>query len=81
MNRSIAYGKASKGCTRWSPGHIDGNWIKKVTRDPELFFVAEGDGAIEGPGVGGFDSRRGLMYHPAAATPFRSQGIGSCLLH
>ena len=55
MNRSIAYGKASKGCTRWSPGHIDGNWIKKVTRDPELFFVAEGDGAIEGPGVGGFD--------------------------
>ena len=63
--------KPRKRRTGRSPGHIDGDW-KKFTRDPKLFLVAEGDGAIVGPGVGGFDGRRGLMYHPAVATPFRS---------
>jgi hypothetical protein len=80
MSRSLLYGKASKGCTRWSPGHIDGDW-KKVRRDPELFLVAEGDGAIVGPGVGDFDGRRALIHHLVVATPFRSQAIGSCLLN
>ena len=72
--------KPRKGCTRRSPGHIDGAW-KKVTRGPKLFLVAEGDGAMVDPGVGDLDGRRALIYHPAAATPFRLQGIGSCLLN
>jgi ribosomal protein S18 acetylase RimI-like enzyme len=50
---------------------------KKVTRDPELFHMAEVNGAIVGLVVGGFDGWRGLIYHLAVATPFRSQGLGS----
>ena len=54
---------------------------KRVTRDPELFPVAEVNGAIVGSVVGGFDGRRGLIYPLAVATPFHSQGTGSRLMN
>ncbi len=53
---------------------------KKVTRDPDLFLVAEADGCIVGSVVGGFDGRRGLIYHLAVSATFREQGVGSWLL-
>lgn len=53
---------------------------KKIARDPDLFLVAEADGAIIGSVIGGYDGRRGLIYHLAVATAFRGQGIGSCLM-
>jgi ribosomal protein S18 acetylase RimI-like enzyme len=53
---------------------------KKITRDPDLFLVAESDGRIIGSVIGGFDGRRGLIYHLAVSTPFRGKGIGSCLM-
>ena len=53
---------------------------KKVARDPDLFLVAESDGMIIGSVIGGFDGRRGLIYHLAVAAGFRGQGIGSCLM-
>ncbi len=53
---------------------------KKVSRDPDLFLVAESDGCIIGSVIGGFDGRRGLIYHLAVATSFREQGIGSRLM-
>jgi ribosomal protein S18 acetylase RimI-like enzyme len=54
---------------------------KKITRDPELFLVAEVNGMIVGSVIGGFDGRRGLIYHLAVATSFRSLGIGSRLMN
>lgn len=54
---------------------------RKITRDPELFLVAEVKGVIVGSVVGGFDGRRGLIYHLAVATAFRSLGIGSRLMN
>lgn len=54
---------------------------RKITRDPELFLVAEVKGVIVGSVVGGFDGRRGLIYHLAVATSFRSLGIGSRLMN
>lgn len=54
---------------------------KKLTRDPEFFLVAEVKGVIVGSVLGGFDGRRGLIYHLAVAKPFRSQGIGSRLMN
>ncbi|HEU4745766.1 MAG TPA: hypothetical protein VFS61_11040, partial [Anaerolineales bacterium] len=36
---------------------------KKLARDPDLFLVAESDGAIIGSVIGGYDGRRGLVYH------------------
>lgn len=53
---------------------------KKLSHDPDLFLVAESEGAIIGAVIGGFDGRRGLIYHLAVAASFRGQGIGSELM-
>jgi ribosomal protein S18 acetylase RimI-like enzyme len=53
---------------------------KKLSRDPDLFLVAESDSGIVGAVMGGFDGRRGLIYHLAVANSFRGQGIGSGLM-
>ena len=53
---------------------------KKIARDPDLFLVAESDGSIIGSVIGGFDGRRGLIYHLAVAAAFRGRGIGSRLM-
>lgn len=53
---------------------------KKLTRDPELFLVAESERGIIGSVIGGFDGRRGLIYHLAVAASFRGVGIGSRLM-
>jgi ribosomal protein S18 acetylase RimI-like enzyme len=53
---------------------------KKVARDPDLFLVAESDGRIIGSVIGGFDGRRGLVYHLAVAVSFRGMGVGTCLM-
>lgn len=53
---------------------------KKLERDPDLFLVAELDDNIIGSVIGGFDGRRGLIYHLAVAVSFRGHGIGSRLM-
>lgn len=53
---------------------------KKLTRDPDLFLVAEADGAIIGSVIGGYDGRRGLVYHLAVASKFRGRRVGSQLM-
>ena len=53
---------------------------KKVARDPDLFLVAVFESEIVGSVMGGFDGRRGLIYHLAVAAPFRGRGIGSRLM-
>ena len=53
---------------------------KKIARDPDLFLVAESENAIIGSVIGGFDGRRGLIYHLAVAESFRGKGLGSCLM-
>jgi ribosomal protein S18 acetylase RimI-like enzyme len=58
------------------PGEI----AKKLERDPDLFLVAEEDGQLIGSVLGGFDGRRGLVYHLAVAASHQKQGIGSALM-
>lgn len=53
---------------------------KKHNHDPDLFLVAEQDGQIVGTVIGGFDGRRGLIYHLVVSGSFRERGIGSCLM-
>lgn len=53
---------------------------KKVSRDPDLFLVAESQNKIIGSVIGGYDGRRGLIYHLAVRASFRGQGIGSLLM-
>jgi ribosomal protein S18 acetylase RimI-like enzyme len=53
---------------------------KKLHRDPDLFLVAEYEGQLIGTVMGGYDGRRGLIYHLAVAASFRRQGVGSRLM-
>ncbi len=54
---------------------------KKLQRDPDLFLVAEVGGNLAGTVIGGFDGRRGMVYHLAVAPTERGQGIGSMLMN
>ena len=53
---------------------------KKISRDPDLFLVASTGGHIIRAVIGGFDGRRGLIYHLAVASSYRGHGIGSSLM-
>jgi len=53
---------------------------KKQEMDPDLFLVAEHHGKIIGTVMGGYDGRRGLVYHLAVREDYRLQGIGKDLL-
>lgn len=53
---------------------------KKFGREPDLFLVAEVDGVIVGSVLGGFDGRRGMIYHLAVAQDHRQNGIGAILM-
>jgi ribosomal protein S18 acetylase RimI-like enzyme len=57
-----------------------GEIAKKLQRDPDLFLVADIDGLIIGSVLGGFDGRRGIVYHLAVDDLYRKKGIGSLLM-
>ena len=54
--------------------------LKKIQRDPDLFLVAEIDGQIVGTVIGGFDGRRGMVYHLGVLPEYRRSGIGRALM-
>lgn len=60
---------------------------KKLQHDPDLFLVAtDGDSLsasprIVGTVIGGFDGRRGLIYHLAVEQAYRHRGIGKMLMN
>ena len=53
---------------------------KKLQRDPDLFLVAEDDGCLVGTVIGGFDGRRGMIYHLAVAPDYRRKGLANQLM-
>ena len=53
---------------------------KKLERDADLFLVAEEDDHIIGAVLGGFDGRRGMIYHLAVESSRRREGIGRVLM-
>jgi ribosomal protein S18 acetylase RimI-like enzyme len=53
---------------------------KKLQRDPDLFMVAESRGSLIGTIIGGFDGRRGMIYHLTVDSAYRKRGIGSLLM-
>lgn len=53
---------------------------KKIQRDPDLFLLLEHEGALVGAVMGGFDGRRGLVYHLAIDPRFRRQGLAASLM-
>ncbi len=53
---------------------------KKLARDPDLFLVADEAGQLIGTVIGGFDGRRGMVYHLAVAPAWRGQDLGTALM-
>ncbi len=53
---------------------------KKQQRDPDLFLVAESQGQVIGAVMGGYDGRRGLVYHLAVDPGCRQRGLGAALM-
>lgn len=53
---------------------------KKILRDPDLFLVARTGGRVIGAVMGGFDGRRGFIYHLAVAKEHRGQGVARRLM-
>ena len=54
--------------------------VKKLQRDPDLFLVAEDGGKIIGTVIGGYDGRRGMIYHLAVDHAYRQRGTGKMLM-
>jgi len=52
----------------------------KLERDPDLFLVAEQGGEVIGAVMGGYDGRRGMVYHLAVRSDARNRGVGKKLL-
>lgn len=63
-----------------SPSDEPAEIEKKLTRDPDLFLVAVADGRIIGAVLGGFDGRRGMVYHLAVDPAERRRGVGKGLM-
>lgn len=53
---------------------------KKLKRDPDLFLVATEESKIIGSVIGGYDGRRGMVYHLAVKEQFRNKGVGKSLM-
>ena len=52
----------------------------KLQRDPDLFLIAEQDEEIIGSVIGGWDGRRGWIYHLAVRPDHQRKGIGTKLI-
>lgn len=70
MEKGVRVGRSD------SPAEIE----KKISRDPDLFLVAECQNRIIGSVMGGYDGRRGLLYHLAVSDSYQNRGIGSHLM-
>ena len=55
--------------------------LKKLERDPDLFLVGEYAGKLVASGLGGFDGRRGMLYHLAVAQEHRRRGFARLLVN
>ena len=53
----------------------------KLQRDPELFLVAEQNDEIVGSVIGGWDGRRGWIYHLAVKPQYQRKRIGADLVY
>ena len=52
----------------------------KLCRDPDLFLVVEEEHEIVGSVIGGWDGRRGWIYHLAVKPEHQRKGIGANLV-
>jgi ribosomal protein S18 acetylase RimI-like enzyme len=63
-----------------SPSDEPAEIRKKLQRDPDLFLIAEESGEIIGAVMGGYDGRRGMIYHLAVDPSRKHEGLGRALM-
>jgi GNAT superfamily N-acetyltransferase len=63
-----------------SQGDDDRSLARMTRRNPGLLLVATEGGRIVGSALGGFDGRRGWLYHVATAEDHRRQGVATRLV-
>ena len=76
----LALWKAAGPAIQLRPSDEPAEFERKLTRDPDLFLVAASGKRIVGAVVGGWDGRRGSVYHLAVAPDRRGAGIGTALM-
>ena len=54
--------------------------MMKYNAAPDLFLVARQDNNLVGSVIGGFDGRRGLIYHLAVSPALQHGGLGTKLM-
>ena len=62
------------------PGDEPQGIARKLTRDGELFLVAEEDGRIVGTVMGAWDGRRGWIYHLGVRPDRHRRGVATRLI-
>jgi ribosomal protein S18 acetylase RimI-like enzyme len=53
---------------------------KKLNYSPDLFLVAVVKDIVIGTVIGGYDGRRGIIYHLAIRSQFQKLGVGKALM-
>lgn len=53
---------------------------KKLNYSPDLFLIAEVSRKLIGTVIGGYDGRRGMIYHLAVNHDFQNLGVGKKLM-
>ncbi|MBI2300451.1 MAG: GNAT family acetyltransferase [Armatimonadetes bacterium] len=76
----IALWRSEPGAIGASRSDEPAELAKLLARDPELFLVAEEAGRVVGTVIGGFDGRRGVIYHLAVQREYRGRGLGRALM-
>lgn len=72
--------KTVGGGVEFSPSDTFDEIQKKMDYSPDLFLVAEKGEQIIGTVIGGFDGRRGMVYHLAVLPENQGKGIGKALM-
>ena len=62
------------------PGDAREEVRRKVSRDGELFLVAEEKGTIVGTAMGAWDGRRGWIYHLGVHPSRQREGVATGLV-
>jgi ribosomal protein S18 acetylase RimI-like enzyme len=63
------------------PGDDSDGIRLKLQRDADLFLIAREGTEIVGSVIGGWDGRRGWIYHLAVSPSHQRQGIAKALMH
>jgi ribosomal protein S18 acetylase RimI-like enzyme len=78
--QAVSLWQAQTKGVRFSRSDVPQEIEKKMQRDPDLFLVAEAEGELVGTVIGGFDGRRGMIYHLVVAESHRRRGIAETLM-